>query len=366
MQNRSIVLTLPECCNQDTSAGIWKSQIPKIRKLRAGDSLVVSCARLKTIDGAGEALIVELARLAVMGGFDISFDDPGGIADRTLSRFPADRFALSPEGKRVRKTRLAEQLGRATCEMIGNAVEHLAFLGETTVSFLRLMVRPSRFRWRDMWLNYERAGIDALPIVMLIGFLLGLILAFMSAATVQQFGVTVYVADLISIGLFRELGPIITAIVLAGRSGSAFAAEIGTMKVNEEIDALTTFGLAPVPFLVLPKIVAATLVMPILTVFAVFAGLFGGGLVLQSMDVPLVVYWTRVFDAASLRNILFCVCKSAVFGFLAGMIGCSEGLRTGRTADAVGRAATAAVVGSLIMITVVDGAFAIMAFFAGV
>lgn len=357
---------MPEHCNQNTVADIWSSTIPKIRKLRAGDALTVSCANIKSIDGAGEALIIELARLAARNGFTIAFDDPAAIAKRTLSRFPIEKFAIPNVEQHVRKTRLTEQLGRATCNLFSDIVDQLAFLGETVVSFLKISFHPTRFRWRDMWLNYERAGIDALPIVMLIGFLLGLILAFMSAATVQQFGVTVFVADLISIGLFRELGPIITAIVLAGRSGSAFAAEIGTMKVNEEIDALTTFGLAPVQFLVLPKIVAATLVMPILSIFSIFAGLFGGGIVLQQMDVPFVVYWTRVFDAASLNNILFCICKSAVFGFLAGMIGCSEGLRTGRTADAVGRAATAAVVGSLIMITVVDGAFAIVAFFAGV
>ncbi|MBR3924415.1 MAG: ABC transporter permease, partial [Kiritimatiellae bacterium] len=149
-----------------------------------------------------------------------------------------------------------------------------------------MLFKPRQFRFRDCALAFERAGFDGLPITTLVGLLLGLILAFESAASLQMFGVEVYVADLIAIGLFRELGPLVTAIILAGRTGSAFAAEIGTMKVDEELDALTTMGLPPVRFLVLPRMVAAALVMPVLTIFSEIAGLLGGCLVLQIMDIP--------------------------------------------------------------------------------
>ena len=173
-------------------------------------------------------------------------------------------------------------------------------------------------------------------------------------------------ADLIAIGLFRELGPLVTAIILAGRSGSAFAAEIGTMKVDEELDALTTLGLPPVRFLVMPRVVAATLAMPVLTIFAELAGLVGGSIVLQLMNVPPIVYWRHVTSAATLFMIVFGLGKSALFGFLVGLIGCSAGMRTRNTADGVGVAATAAVVGGIVAIAVTDGLLAVVCYLLGV
>ena len=166
------------------------------------------------------------------------------------------------------KRGLAHNVGRLACEHARAFRENCAFLGETVVRGLAMLARPRQFRFGDCALAFERAGFDGLPITMLVGLLLGLILAFESAASLKMFGVEVYVADLIAIGLFRELGPLVTAIILAGRSGSAFAAEIGTMKVDEELDALTTMGLPPVRFLVLPRIVASSAVMPVLTVFS--------------------------------------------------------------------------------------------------
>jgi phospholipid/cholesterol/gamma-HCH transport system permease protein len=200
----------------------------------------------------------------------------------------------------------------------------------------------------------------------LIGLLLGLILAFESAASLKMFGVEVYVADLIAIGLFRELGPLVTAIILAGRTGSAFAAEIGTMKVDEELDALTTMGLPPVRFLVLPRMVAAALVMPVLTIFSELAGLFGGCLVLQIMDIPATVFWKHVISSTSVFMILFGLAKSVLFGLLVGFIGCASGVRTKNTADGVGVAATNAVVGSIVAIAVADGLLAVICYILGV
>ncbi len=240
-----------------------------------------------------------------------------------------------------------------------------SYLGEVLASFGTLLRHPRYFRVKDFVRIFRRASYDGLPIAIGIGLLLGVILAFESAAALRMFGVEVYVADLLAIGLFRELGPLVTAIVLAGRSGSAFAAEIGTMKVDEELDALTTMGLPPVPFLVPPRLFAAVFAMPILTILAEFAGLIGGGAVLAMVDVPSVVYWTHVTDSTSLFNIAFGLVKSCLFGFLVAMIGCQAGLETGRTADGVGVAATTAVVKGIVAIAVADGILAVLCYVWG-
>ena len=358
-----MTLTLPETCSAERVATVWREVMPAVAALGAGDTLTLDASSVAVCDGAGEALVVELYRRSAQQGFAIACQDAKGVVARTLGLFKIARFAEDPSTVNpIRNTHTSRQIGEAVLHIYGDLCEQLAFLGEAAVSSLSLLFRPGRLRLRDTLLHFERAGIDALPIILLIGFLLGLILAFMSATSFRQFGVEVYVADLIAIGLFRELGPLITAIILAGRSGSAFAAEIGTMKVNEEIDALTTFDLPPIAFLALPRIIAATLVMPILSIFAVIAGLFGGVLVLVSIGVPAVTYWQHVIAASTLSNILLGLLKAAVFGLLVGLVGCSHGLQTSRTADGVGRAATAAVVGSLILITVSDGLFAVLFF----
>lgn len=257
-------------------------------------------------------------------------------------------------------------IGRRAVEGAESFRGNVEFLGETVVNLFALAFHPRRFRFADSALAFQRAAFDGLPISTGIGFLLGLILAFESAAALKMFGVEVYVADLLTIGLFRELGPLVTAIILAGRSGSAFAAEIGTMKVDEELDALTTMGLPPVRFLVLPRVVAAMLAMPILTIFSELAGLVGGALVLQLMRVPTVVFWNHVEATASLFMILFGLGKGMFFGMLVGLVGCCAGMRTKSTADGVGVAATSAVVGSIIAIAVTDGILAVLCYVWGI
>lgn len=253
-------------------------------------------------------------------------------------------------------------IGKSVVEWWRDAKGGFAFLGETCVALVSLVRHPRQFRFADSMLAFQRATFDGLPISTGIGFLLGVILAFQSAAALKMFAVEVYVADLLAIGLFRELGPLVTAIILAGRSGSAFAAEIGTMKVDEELDALTTMGLPPVRFLVLPRVFAVVLAMPILTVFAELAGLFGGAIVLEMMRVPTVVFWNHVTASSTVFMIVFGLVKSALFGLLVGLIGCSAGMRTKSTADGVGVSATKAVVGGIIAIAVSDGILAVLCY----
>ena len=257
---------------------------------------------------------------------------------------------------------LCASLGQRFVTRLKSVWESMAYLGETAVCLCGCLVRPRNFRFGDFALAFQRAAYEGLPITTGIGFLLGLILAFQSAAALRMFGVEVYVSDLLAIGLFRELGPLVTAIILAGRSGSAFAAEIGTMKVDEELDALTTMGLPPVRFLVLPRVVAALVAMPVLTIFAELAGLVGGSLVLQLMQVPATVFWSHVTGISTLFMVGFGLAKSALFGLLVGLIGCVSGMKTKSTADGVGVAATSAVVGGIVAIAVTDGILAVLCY----
>lgn len=257
---------------------------------------------------------------------------------------------------------LIESIGRYTTERMQAFSDHLAFFGEAFVSFFSFWVHPRAFRLRDALLAFQRAAFDGLPISSGIGFLLGLILAFQSAAILKIFGAETFVANMLAIALFRELGPLVTAIILAGRSGSAFAAEIGTMKVDEELDALSTMGLAPVRFLVWPRVAAAILAMPILTIFAELAGLLGGAIVLQLMNVPATVYWRNVVSSTTAFTIILGLVKGCFFGLLVALIGCAAGMRTKGTSDGVGVSATSAVVGGIVAIAVADGLLAVLCY----
>ena len=253
-------------------------------------------------------------------------------------------------------------VGQKTVEAAREFRASVEFLGESCACAVSAAVHPRQFRFGDAALAFQRAAFDGLPISTGIGFLLGVILAFQSASALRMFGVEVYVADLLAIGLFRELGPLVTAIILAGRSGSAFAAEIGTMKVDEELDALATMGLPPVRFLVLPRVVAAVLAMPVLTIFAEIAGLIGGAIVLSFMNVPTAVFWHHVVGTSTMFMIVLGLAKGALFGLLVGLIGCAAGMKTKLTADGVGVAATSAVVNGIVAIAVSDGLLAVLCY----
>ena len=351
----------------DEIARAW-SGLRNVDRQRKGGEVLLDVSALTEASAAFEAFVVALDRHAAARELTLKAIDPNNVIAPIRSRYD---FAAYSEDAIVhdpshRRPSLAVAIGRHVHGWFSSFWEGCAFLGETAVSALGMLAHPRQFRFRDSALAFERAGMDGLAITTLIGFLLGLILAFESAASLRMFGVEVYVADLITIGLFRELGPLVTAIILAGRSGSAFAAEIGTMKVDEELDALTTFGLPPVRFLVLPRVMAAMLAMPVLTIFSELAGLVGGAIVLRLMDVPTVVFWSHVKSTATLFMIVFGLGKAALFGLLVGLIGCSAGMRTRNTADGVGVAATNAVVGGIVAIAVTDGLLAVICYVFGV
>jgi len=352
------------CGDADEVARLWGG-LRRVARLPRGAEVGLDVSALSRTTSALEAFFLVLDRQASARGAKVVAVDPNDLLGPVRARFDFASYEIAAP-RRPAGRGIFASVGAAACAGAASARAGLAFLGEAAAVALGMLFHPRRFRLRDAALAFERAGMDGLPITVLIGGLLGLILAFESAASLKMFGVEVYVADLIAIGLFRELGPLITAIILAGRSGSAFAAEIGTMKVDEELDALTTFGLPPVRFLVLPRVAAATFAMPALTIVAELSGLLGGSLVLQLMDVPAVVYWNHVASATTPFMILLGLGKSALFGFLVGLIGCACGMGTRSTADGVGVAATRAVVGGIVAIAVSDGLLALVCHLLGV
>lgn len=235
------------------------------------------------------------------------------------------------------------------------------FIGESVIACLNLLRGKAQFRWPDAFVVMQEVGPEALGVVALINFLVGVILAFVGAVQLRQFGASVYVADLVAIGTVREMGCLMTGIILSGRTGAAFAAQLGTMKVNEEIDAFRTFGISPIEFLVLPRIVALLLMMPLLCVFADAIALLGGYVVSVSMlDITSVEYFNRSVEAITLSSFLLGIFKGGFFGILVAMTGCLRGIQCGTNAAAVGQAATSAVVAGITAIIAADGIFAVL------
>lgn len=254
----------------------------------------------------------------------------------------------------VRKPMLA-QLGSSVVAFIDDVRAFVAFIGEATISSGALLIGKARFRRIDMLLIIQECGAMALPIVSLISLLVGLILAFVGAVQLQTFGAQIYIADLVGLGMAREMGALMTAIIVSGRTGAAFAAQLGTMNVNEEIDALKVMGLSTFDFLVLPRMLGLIAMMPILCLYAILMGILGGALVsVVVFDISLTEYLSETHRAVHLRHFIIGLGKGAVFGVLIAISGCMRGLQCGRSAAEVGSAATSAVVTSIVLIVVAD------------
>jgi len=318
--------------------------------------IVIDASKVEYCDGAGVALFVDLLRQPREGKVEVTNLAPTYAA--LLKQFDPEVLAhdLDPE---VKRRPALEELGFAVSVIWRDVRTQLEFIGETVAAIGYSFRHPRTVRWKDVFRICEQVGADALPIVALISFLLGMILAFQSAVPMKRFGAEIFVADLIGLSMLRELGPLMTAILLAGRSGAAFAAEIGTMRVNQEVDALTTMGLSPVRFLVTPRILAALFMTPLLVLFSDLIGMVGGAFTMQSFSIPIVAFLKEVDSAVTMTDFLAGFVKSFVFAVLIAGVGCLRGLQTRAGASAVGDAATRAVVTGIILLVVVDGLFAV-------
>jgi phospholipid/cholesterol/gamma-HCH transport system permease protein len=357
------VLSITGHLDSQTTSEVWR-QAMSLAEAESGRALVVDASGLEYCDGAGIGLLIALReqQRSARGEFTLR-----GLREEFRQLLELVEPSEGDEaGEAPRREGFIEGLGRATLQVFSDMRQLVVFVGELTLALLYGVRNPRNVRFKDVIFIAERAGIGATPIIALVGFLLGLILAFQSAIPMRRFGAEIFVADLLGISMLRELGPLMAAILLTARSGSAFAAELGTMKVNEEIDALTTMGLAPVRFLIVPRVIAAVAVVPILTMLMNFFGLVGGALVMLSLDFPLVTYVNRVTDATGLTDFFGGLFKAFVFGIIVAGVGCLRGLQTKTGAGAVGESTTSAVVSGIILIAVVDGLFAVIFYIVGI
>ena len=259
--------------------------------------------------------------------------------------------------------------GKSFFYMVGDSAVHfatstldmLSFIGEATLSLVKFFLGRARFRRTDLLIFIEECGADSLPIVTLISVLVGLILAFVGAVQLKLFGAHIYVANLVAIAMVREMGALMTGIIMSGRIGAAYAAQLGTMQVNEEIDALITMGISPVDFLVLPRMLAMVLMMPLLALYSDLLGILGGAIVgVGVMDITVIQYITQTQTTLDLTNISLGIAKAGIYAIIIALSGCLRGMQSGRSAAAVGEATTSAVVTAIVGIIVTDGIFAVL------
>ena len=342
----STVLSFTGALDSTAAGALWQDAMKA-----AGDQphLILDLAALTTCDTTGAAL---LANLADHEGAEIRNANAQvqALLDRVQAIAPAPAPPVPPP------VTWRDVLRASSTAALGGT----AFLGESVVALVRLPARARQFRSADLLRTADQAGVRAVPLTVLLGTLMGLILAFQSLVPMRRFGADLFVANLVAISLIRELGPLLAAVILAGRTGSAFAAEIGTMKVSQEIDALTTMGIDPVTMLVLPRMLAAMMVMPALTVILEMAGLLGMTLVMVGAGYPPITIGNQVAQWVKPEDFFGGIAKAVVFGAVVAGIGCRAGLATGIGPRAVGLSATAAVVGGIVATIVLDGLFAVL------
>lgn len=313
------------------------------------------------------ALVVFVRRVLAIGrtaGVAVELDGvPSGVK-QLIALAEATPIERTPP---ARRPSLLARIGRSTIGFAGAGRTSVVALGELTIAVGRLLRGKANLRRSDLWLQIQLTGPNALGIVALVSCLLGLILAFVAAVQLRQFGAAMYVADLVAIAMVRVLGAVVAAIVLAGRTGAAYAAELGTMRVTDEINALSILGIAPVEFLVLPRVLAVTVMMPLLSLYAALLGIVGGALVgIGVMDVPARLYFDQTVQSVSLGDLIAGLVQATTFGLLIGMAGCFTGLRASPSAAGVGKATTSAVVSGIVLVVVACGAYAVIFYTLGI
>jgi phospholipid/cholesterol/gamma-HCH transport system permease protein len=340
----------------DQSSALWNKLREHVDATQTGQTLNFEMSDVDRVDGSVMAMLAHLRTELQQRGVQSEFLGAEPHIQEIIHLYRGDVKVGHPKRRRARGT--LDQIGEATMEIVTELRDVLAFVGAMAISFMAVLRAPRTANMKDVMPLVERTGVNALPIVALINFLVGLVMAFQSAEQLKQFGASIFIADLIGISMARELGPLMTAIVVCGRSGAAFAAELGTMKVNEEIDALRTMGFGPLRFLVLPRVLALVIVMPMLTLVADIVGILGGMLVAAStLDIGPTMYFRQMQTSLKLWDLYQGLNKSALFGVAIALISCQQGLATSGGAEGVGRRTTSAVVTTLFALILIDAAY---------
>src|SRR4030042_1191288 len=356
----NITLLIRGSINAINAASLVKD-ISSVFQERSDLSLTVDVEKATYLDDYGVLALAELREMTTRRDGLFRLVNPGKKVKEILSLFDFESLAVHVPSAKKRLPNVFVRMGEAFLLLIPDAKHMISFLGEVFLSLLYIFSHPRSLRADDTFLCMRRTGVDALPIVGLISFLLGMIIAFMSSIQLRQFGANIYVASLVGLAMTYEISPLGTAIVVAGRSGSSFASEIGTMKVSEEVDALFTMGFDPTRFLVVPKILAAVITVPILTLFSdVFAILGGLAVGVFVLDLTSTAYINQTIRTVTPFYLFWGVMKSGVFAVIIAWVGCLRGFQVKGGADSVGRATTSAVVSGIFLIVVMDSIFAII------
>ncbi len=337
-------------------------QTLKSLPLPDGGKAIFHMGDVDSLDTAGAWLIHRTERALLERGVTVHLND---TAPRFAALIEAIRHNddVHPEHEPARNAFVAmvERVGRATYMVAGETRDLINFLGHAVIVMARSIVRPAHVRMTPLVHHIEQSGLNAVPIVGLISFLIGIVLAFQGAEQLSKFGAQIFTVDIVAQGVLREMGVLLTAIMLAGRSGSAFTAQIGTMNVREEIDAMRTIGLDPMEILVVPRLWALVISLPLLTFFANLMGLLGGAIMATAvLDVTLFQFARQLSEAVTLWTFWMGLIKAPIFGFIIGVVGCFEGMRVSGSAESVGRMTTRAVVESIFLVIVLDALFSIL------
>jgi phospholipid/cholesterol/gamma-HCH transport system permease protein len=340
------------------AASLWRDLQAHLESVLPGNTLHFDMSQVSVVDGGSMSLLVQLRAQLHRRGAKSEFLAAGSQVQEIIHLYRGD--VVVGARKKLRPKGTLEGLGESTLHLLHEFRQVLGFFGDALIALSAVIRSPRSANWKELGPTMEKAGADAVPIVLLINFLVGFVMAFQGAIQLRQFGANIFVADLVGLSVCRELAPLMTAIILCGRSGAAFAAEIGSMKVSEEIDALRTMGFGPMRFLVLPRTLAVLLVLPLLTLLADAVGILGGLVVgLMSLDLTVMGYFTETQKALSVWDVFSGVIKSGVFAIVISLISCQQGLATTGGAEGVGRRTTSAVVAILFTIILVDAAFTV-------
>jgi phospholipid/cholesterol/gamma-HCH transport system permease protein len=347
-----------------TAGNVWREAEELLEKSHPSQ-LLLDAAPLEYCDMTGVCFFQELKNRQDSSGGTFQVD--GLSADiKNLFEIVSQRHDKATAKKEIPKVHFIEALGRTAEHYLSDLYDQIAFIGEALSHLVKALSHPRSIRWKDVWVFIEKAGVDAVPLVSLTGFLIGVIMAFQSALPLRQTGSDLFVANVVAFTVLRELGPLITAIILAGRTGSAIAAEIGTMKINEEIDALTTMGFEPVRFLVVSRILGILFLAPLLTIVCDFFGMVGGAVVFRTLGYSLTTYMHQIVTVVTLRDIFGGLLKAYPFAIAVGGIGCLHGLRTKAGASAVGESTTSSVVTGMLTIIILDGVISAIYYVLGI
>jgi phospholipid/cholesterol/gamma-HCH transport system permease protein len=352
-------VTLAGWLNARSAPACW-DQLAQTLPAAKITTLEVDGSNLQVCDGAGLALLRYLDMGKMTPSASVSMLGLQPELQKDFQRFTAEDYEAFHEPARKKCHSLPDEVGNAVAQMGADLREQVTFLGEVIAGVPPNLANRKSMRWPEIRRVFELAGANAVPIISLISFLVGLIIAFETSQPLAQFGAQIYIVNMIGLIMVRELGPLLAAVLLAGRSGSAFAAEIGTMKVNEELNALQTFGLDPIRFLVIQRITAGVLLAPLLAFYATFMGILGGVLVTIGLGFPLSLVLHQLTSSVHLSDVILNASKGLVFGLIVSAVGCLRGLQTREGPSAVGVSTTRAVVTSILLIVIADAVFSVI------